>query len=158
MPMMQEFQNSVHWNVIYVEPRAWITCNYNLLNSNLAGFSDVNIGALCTTVSTLWDDLSKLEYVEWSCMCTSLQLVQDEELKVCVSFGRWSSGCKKNTVCWIVGMEVSKGWMWVSEIVNSIDMLPFLVALSTMFVYANNFLISILRSKATLLKNIESIT
>jgi hypothetical protein len=55
-------------------------------------------------------------------------------------------------------MEVSKGFTWVSEIVNNIDMLPFLVALSKMFVYANNFLISILRSKATFLKNLESIT
>jgi hypothetical protein len=40
---MQEFQNSVHWNVIYVEPREWITCKYKLLNSNLGGFSDVKL-------------------------------------------------------------------------------------------------------------------
>ncbi len=68
MPMIQEFQNSVHRNVIYLEPRGWITCNDNLLNSNLGGFSDVNIRASCTTVSTLWDALSKLKYVEFAIM------------------------------------------------------------------------------------------
>jgi hypothetical protein len=71
---------------------------------------------------------------------------------------RMSSRSKSNIVGWIMVMEVSKVRMWVSEIVNNIDMLPFLVALSKMFVYTNNFLISILRSKATLLKNLERVT
>jgi hypothetical protein len=71
---------------------------------------------------------------------------------------RMSSRSKSNNVYWFVVMEISKVRIWVSEIVNNIDMLPFLVALSKMFVYAKKFLISILRSKATLLKNLERVT
>jgi len=103
-----------------------------------------------------WSYCSILQWAVWGSYMASrrtpgLCLLWQMEL-------RMSSRPKSNIVCWTVVMEVSKVRMWVSEIVNNIDMLPFLVALSKMFVYANNFLISTLRSRATLLKNLERVT
>jgi len=104
-----------------------------------------------------WSYCSILQWAVWGSYMASRRRTQG----LCLLWKmelRMRSRSKSNIICWTVVMKVSKVRMWVSEIVNNIHMLPFLVALSKMFVYANNFLVSILRSKATLLKNLERVT